>query len=141
MFLGKWFEFAHYKWYKFIFCILSISLNCLCDSKEHKSSNIINIKSKKDSKIENNKTIYQQRKQNRWPKRNVPRSVVEQHEPNGYMTNELDKSSSIDEVEKNTITSKRNRRHVAHSRHPSMSHKMSYKVTMFYYFSYFYWRK
>ena len=47
------------------------------------------------------------------------------------MTNELDKSSSIDEVEKNTITSKRNRRHVAHSRHPSMSNKMSYKVTMF----------
>ena len=111
--------------------IWSISLNCLYDSKEHKSSNIINIKSKKDSKIENNKKIYQQWKQNRWPKRNVPRSVVEQHEPNAYKTNELDKSSSIDEVEKNKITSKRNRRHVAHSRGSPVSNKMSYKVAMF----------
>ena len=109
----------------------SISLNCLYHSKEHKSSNIINIKPKKDSKIENNKKIYQQWKQNRWPKRNVPRSVVEQHEPNAYKTNELDKSSSIDEVEKNIITSKRNRRHVAHTRGSPVSNKMSYKVAMF----------
>ena len=112
-----------------LYIALSISLNCLCDSKDHISSNIINIKSKKDSKIENNKKIYQQWKQNRWPKRNVPRSVVEQHEPNGYKINELDKSSSVDEVEKNTIASKRNRRHVAHSRDSTMSNKTIYKVT------------
>ena len=96
--------------------------------KKNKSSNVIHIKTKKDVKIENNKTIYEQRKQNRWPKRNVPRSVVEKYEPNGYETNELDKQSSMEEHRKNTITSKRSRRHVVQENMHQKSNKIVYKV-------------
>ena len=79
-------------------------------------------------KIENNKTIYEQRKQNRWPKRNVPRSVVEKYEPNGYETNELDKQSVVDEHQKNKNTLKRSRRHVVQGNMHQKSNKIVYKV-------------
>ena len=96
--------------------------------KENKSSNVIHIKNNKNVKIENNKTIYEQRKQNRWPKRNVPRSVVEKYEPNGYESNELDKQSVVDEYQKIKITSKRSRRHVVQRNMHQKSRKIVHKV-------------
>ena len=96
--------------------------------KANKSSNVIHIKNNKNVKIENNKTIYEQRKQNRWPKRNVPRSVVEKYEPNGYETNELDKQSVVDEHQKNKMTLKRSRRHVVQGNMHQKSNKIVHKV-------------
>ena len=96
--------------------------------KENKSSKIIHIKSKKDLKRENNEKLYKHRKQNRWPKRNVPRSVVENYEPNGYNTNELEKRSVIDEHKKGSITTKRNKRYTGRVHHTH--NKTVYKVIL-----------
>ena len=113
--------------------IQSISFRHMYIQKENRSSKIIHIKSKKDLKRENNETLYKHRKQNRWPKRNVPRSVVENYEPNGYKTNELEKRSVLDEHEKSPIPTKRNKRHTR--RFHQSSNETLYKVILVYYSS------
>ena len=112
----------------------SISLHKTQTIKVNKTSNIIHIQSE-NNLMQKNKLAYKQRKQNIWPKRNVPRSVSEKYEPNidedVHEIHEMRKHNLNEELKKNLNTSKRNRRGLGENiSHPNSNH-LNYKVILY----------